>query len=195
MQQKHDSLTGLQKQPPYHMIYSNPAPPFRPSAPPIQQSAGHHGFQPYSPHYDQGYMHQHGHNPLHQQQFYPNGMQWNQYSSGTPNTGGPSQFQLPQVPQQQGQWGLHLYHGNQMHSPYGPYQGQGHPYGFDPNQQVQHFVHLGNPSFNPEQTENIKPSEAQLSSPNAEYVEEEIHDQQEKTDEDSDEGKLEGMSN
>ncbi|CAC5424295.1 Protein mono-ADP-ribosyltransferase PARP15 [Mytilus coruscus] len=201
----HGSFTGLQQPPSYSLIYpnqglqtnpSNQGLGTDPSVPSLQQPAGPHGFPPYNPQYDPRYMQQHGHNPQnpHQQQFYPHGMQWNQYPPGTPNTGGPSpnQEKGPLRPQQQGQWGSHPHQGNYMYnSPYSPYQGQGHPYGFDPHQEVQEFVPHGNPNFYPEQTEKEEPTEAQSSSPNTEYLEEEIPVQQEEKDENSDEGKPE----
>ncbi|XP_071137975.1 protein mono-ADP-ribosyltransferase PARP14-like [Mytilus edulis] len=196
-------FTGLQHPPSYSLIYprlttnpSNQGPGTDPSAPPLQQPTGPQGFPQYSPQYDPRYMQQYGHNPQnpHQQQLYPHGMQWNQYPPGTHNTGSPSpnQEKGPPGPQQQGQWGSHPYQGYDMYnSPYSPYQGQGYPYGFDPHQQVQQFVPQENPTFNLEQSEKEEPTEAQSSSPNAEYLEEENPVQQEEKDEDRDEGKLE----
>ncbi|XP_052088528.1 protein mono-ADP-ribosyltransferase PARP14-like isoform X4 [Mytilus californianus] len=201
----HGPFTELQHPPSYSLIYpnqglptnpSNQGPGTDPSAPPLQQPTGPQGFSPYSPQYDPRYMQQHGHNPQnpHQQHLYPHGMLWNQYPPGTPYTGcsSPNQEKGPLQPQQQRQWGSHPYQGYDMYnSPYGPYQGQGHPYGLDPHQQVQQFGPHGNPSFNPEQTEKDELTQAQSSSPNAEYLEEEISVQQEEKDENSEQEKPE----
>lgn len=138
-------------QPPPYSEYASQAPGTNPSAPPLQQPGGPHGFLPFSPPFDPQYMTHHGPNPQNPYQFYPPGMGWPPYQPGPTEKGDPSQDQEkgPHVPGYPGQYGWPPYVG---YYPYGQYPGAYPGYGY-----TQEFVPQQDQQPGAKQNPNNKP--------------------------------------